>query len=180
MEGRKLLKRPKLLRRAQTPVEPEDNSSQLRRRPWWELPDYKSFPLVVDKREDDGGITKTTYWVKCPKHERLTLLEICIKGIFYFDPKDRACKKCWKLPPKKNYPPPFQNVIKETRVPEAMQILNFRKTQRMKIIEKEGEELIKTEIEKSSEKSVIETKPEKKLLRKTTVPTPSEDEWVKI
>ncbi len=174
MTGRKLLKRLKLLRREPQP-EPKPNGLTLRKRPWWELPDYKQFPLVVDKREDDGGITKTTYWVRCPKHERLTLLEICIKGIFYFDPKDRACKKCWKLPPKKNYPPPFQNVIKETRIPEAMQILNFRKTQRMKIIEKEGEGL-----EKLVEKPVIETKPEKKLLRKTTVPTLSEDEWVKI
>ena len=138
MEGRKLLRRPKLLRRSHSP-EPKNDSSKLRRRPWWELPEYKHFPLVIDKWEDDGGIARTTYYVKCPKHNRLTVLEVCIKSILYFDPKDRACKKCWSLPLKKNYPPPFQNVVNVIRVPEIMMVLNTNKTKRMKI-EKEVEE----------------------------------------
>ncbi len=137
MKGRKLLRREII--EVKVPTETKNNGSKLRRRPWWELPEYKSFPLVVDKWEDDGGIARITYYVKCPKHNRLTLLEVCIKGIFYFDVKDKSCKKCWNLPPKKNHPPPFINVVKENKVPEAMLILTAPKTKRIKI-EKEVEE----------------------------------------
>ena len=111
----------------------EEKTTTLRRRPWWELLEYQHYPLKIDKWEDDGGIERTSFYVGCPKHERLISLEVCIKGIFYFDPKDRNCKKCWKLPPKKDYPPPFLEGGKENKVPEALQILTEYKTKRLKI-----------------------------------------------
>ncbi len=137
MKGRKLLRRKVV--ESKTPTEPKNDGSKLRRRPWWELPEYKHFPLTIDKWEDDGGIARTTYYVKCPKHSRLTVLEVCIKGVFYFDPKDKSCKRCWNLPPKKDYPPPFQNVTKIIRVPEIKLILTDSKSKKIKI-EKEVEE----------------------------------------
>jgi len=132
-----------ILRRREIPLEknnqPEKEAklTMLRRRPWWEFPEYQHYPLKIEKWEDEGGVERTFFYVKCLKYERLISLDICIKGIFYFDPKDRNCKKCWKLPPKKDYPPPFLEGGKENKVPEALQILTERKTKRLKMRKEE-------------------------------------------
>ncbi len=70
-------------------------------------------------------------------------MELCIKGIFYFDPKNKDCKRCWKLPHGADYPPVFKNTPKENKVPEALMVLSEtqrnRSGMRHQVKEPEGE-----------------------------------------
>ncbi len=128
----------KLERDLQSPVKGKPNKVILDRGPWWEQNIYKNYPLHADRWEDDGGVTQETKYVRCKRYERLIPLELCMKGIFYFDPKNRDCKNCWKLPKGVDYPRVFKNTPKENKMPEALMVLSEAKQKQTKIKPEEG------------------------------------------
>jgi hypothetical protein len=123
------LKRRKLKKVKTKEIPPQEiKISKLKRRTlvssnWQEQEEYQNYPLKICSWEDEGGVTRTTYYVHCIKHQKQIALEVCIKGIFNFTPRSKFCRKCFSLPKKIDFPDVFLKTPKENRIPEAMMYL---------------------------------------------------------
>ncbi len=117
------------LKRTKLKIIPQEiKISKLKRRTlvssnWQEQEEYKNYPLKTCTWEDEGGVTRTVYYIYCNKQQRQISLEVCIKGIFYFNSHSKFCRKCFDLPKKIDFPDVFLNTPKETRLPEATMYL---------------------------------------------------------
>jgi len=125
----------KLERGPQPTVKEEGKKAKLDRGPWWEQKKYSNYPIKIYSWEDEGGVTRESFCVACPRYGRIMAVELCIKGMFYFDPKNKDCKRCWKLPPGVDYPPVFKNTPKENKVPEALKVLTETQRNRARVKE---------------------------------------------
>lgn len=117
---RRIEPQPKQLKlKLNRPVKPKLNRYT---KPWYKKEEYQNYPIVFLNWED-SGVNHETNYIYCKKHGRQIGLEVCMKGIYYFNPKSKDCKLCWRLESGVPYPPEFLNAQKKNVVPEALMVL---------------------------------------------------------